>query len=210
MLFTRHLLPKQIGFKKSRLYNQSRVDFYTGRNKLSIRSSLRDVVYRDTLHTPITDVEITTEQFTFGIHPKELLSKKGKANFKQDNHSSLPGLEAYFFRKKINDIKCIQQYHFFKNQFFYGHVEFRNCHTGFEIELKEMLRKKHELLVDHISEAKDKEGNLVWINAGISPSLNYLTGSEEILNAIKFDLEHIEEKKSALHLNKMEKLFDLI
>jgi len=210
MLFNRPLLPKQLGFKKSRLYKQSRVDFYSGRNKISTLSSLKNIIFRDSLNAPRTESEIVLEQFPFGTNLKELIRAKGKPKFSITSDGVIPDHKIYFYRVVVNGVKCIQQFHFFQGQLFFGHVEFRNGNVKLTEQLQQMLASKYQLDSNDINEVVDSNNNSILISGGITLTISYFSGLSDMNLAIKKEIEKIESKKSALQHNNMEKLFDMI
>jgi len=210
MLFSKTLLPNNLGTKKGRLYKQSKADFYAGRNKIPVLASMQDIVSKESINTPLTEINVEPEKLVFGSSSKELFSAKGKPNFTLQNDAVLKDLKVYFYRVMVNGVKCIQQFHYYKNQFFYAHVEFRNCPANFDEQLQDMLMAKYKLSLNKFSGAKDTENNLVLVVGGLTPAISYVAGKKALMDDIKNEIERLEMKKATMNMNKMEKLFEMI
>ncbi len=210
MLLNRLLLPKYLGSRKNRLYFQSRVDFYTGRNSLTHTTSLKNIISQQSINSSCSINNIAIQDIDFGISSKELLKIKGKPNFIQKKGLASDNLKTFFYRESLKGVKCILQFHFYNDQFFYGHMELRHNKCGFKEEIEELIKNKYG--IDQIRNGAiiDQSGNKIYFKNDIIPSLSYITGDKHIKESIRKELnkrESISNRKSSMQ---MAQILDLI
>jgi len=210
MLFKRFILPNYLGSKKNRLYQQSRRDFYTYRNKLSSRAALENILRPSTINAQVTNTEINLNGVEFGSNPKLLIKTKGKPNYRILKGSILPGHEAFFYKRIVEGLKCIQQYHYIDGKLFFGHVEFRSIPEDFDAQLEQILQEKYQVSVKESDTICDQQHNVIRIHKGLVKQMSYLCGLKEIIVPLKLRIENKDTYKAALHSNHLEKLINMI
>lgn len=210
MLLNRPLINHFLRPGKSRRYRQSRIDFYNSRNKASSFASIENILFENRLNAVTTQEEINFDNIHFGDTPQALIKEKGRPNFKLFNDKTLKGLQVYFYRLTIDGIRCIQQFHFYKKKFFFGHIEFRSWKPGFEVNLQSALSNKYMIEHNDLTEVKDRNDHKVMITKGISPSISYISGQPEIKNEIREQMRKIELKRSTTDKPRMERILDMI
>ena len=198
MLFTNLLPTKPFTSRKARLYQESRVDFYTSRNKLLSSKGIYDILKRDVHQISYSLKQIGIENIPFGISKRRLVKIKGKPNYVQHKVPTSHTLQTVFYREYLYGIKCILQFHFYKDQFFYGQIEFRSSESGFTDSLLQIINEKYK--VEHLTDRPivDPYNNQVIFKNDINPSLSYLSGDELIKESIRNELN---QKESAYQRN---------
>lgn len=210
MLSNKSILSRLLGSKKRRFYEQSRVDFYTSRNKLASLAAFENLLFPSNINAQHTQTLINLDRFDFGQSPKQLIKTKGKPNFSIKRDSVVEGHEVLFYKKIFNGLKCIQQYHFFDQQFFYGHVEFRSVPKDFDVQLEELLQKKYHISLDQGNIITDDLNNIITVHTGLIKQMTYLSSSFKIVNPLRLALRRQSTQQSALQPKHLEKLIHMI
>lgn len=209
-LLNRLLLPKQIGFKKNRLYHQSRVDFYEGRNSLSRLTSLKNLVASDQLNIANSTEQIRILDIPFGADRKQIQKLKGNPNYFQKNKQALVEIDTIFYREKLFGVTCIIQLHLFNNQLFFGNIELRNNQPGFGEDIEKLIKDKYGvdcLINDSIV---DQNGNQIHFKNGMIPNIGYLSGDKTMRTKLLKAINKLESKQNKKTFYQESKLLDLI
>lgn len=199
-----------IGTRKNRLYRQSRVDFYTGRNSLANTASLASIINKGIINSSCSIYDIAIQNIAFGMSSKQLIKIKGKPNFIQKKGLASTNIKSIFYRESLKGVKCILQFHFYKDQFFYGHMELRHNKCGFKEEVEELIKTKYG--IDEIRNGSiiDQAGNQIFFKNDITPSLSYLTGDSLIKASIKNELNEIKSINNRKASMQVAQILDLI
>lgn len=172
--------------KKRKHYKESRREFYKNKNALVTKSSVYDLVTRDTEGAFETRKEINFYSIPFGTTLKDCKSKMGKPNFEVKKGKALNSQSTIFYRLQISDIKCILQLHFFNDKFFFGQVSSKYNTGHFSEELLNILREKYKLPKSKLFEViTDEFSNKIEIIEGMAPCIRYTTGNQTILTEIR-------------------------
>lgn len=196
MLLKRLLSPKYLATAKKRLYYQSRVDFYAGKNAVPSKSSLETLLTDKALNASLTSKSIQIQNIPFGSSTKQLMQIKGKPNYSQTNDLVLKQTKILYYRENLFGVKCILQFHFLNDALFLGRIELRNNQDGFGEKIEELIKEKYAVneLMDNTLIDGDK--NIIQFANSIIPSITYFTGYQDIHNTISRQLKKKELKSS--------------
>lgn len=200
------------GSKKRRLYRQSRLDFYEGRNALTSTASFHKILNSNNL-----DASLSTEKcikfygLYFGQSLKETIKKLGKPNYKDKRTLVLKNQVTIYYRLTIKEVKCILQMHFYKDQFFFGKMEIRNSNPSVKRDIGELVCQKYGVNEkDWTGSIFDDDGNKVLIKQNIIPNVCYITGDKTLTAALKMELNLIEQPKKYRRREQTELLLDMV
>lgn len=209
-LLNRLLLPKQLGFKKNRLYHQSRVDFYEGRNSLTRLTSLKNLIAKDSLHTSNSLQQIQIQNIPFGVSTREIQKLKGTANYHQKNKQALSEIDTLFYRENLYGVTCIIQLQLFNDQFFFGNIELRHNTHGFGEKIEKLIQEKYG--IDHLIKdtITDQNGHQIRFSNGLIPNISYLSGDKDLRTEILKAIETVESIPNKNTIHQASKILDLI
>lgn len=208
---TRPTSKRLMFFRQSKLYKQSKKEFYEGRNLLTSSTSFSQLFVNHKLESQPTPKNIKFYGLEFGEKTKECRKKLGKPNFIDSRTFVTKGLKTYFYRLQIKGVKCILQVHFYQDQFFYGQMEIREGNLEVKKQISQLLCQKYDIESEHWQGAiVDQEENQLLIKEDIIPSISYLTGDQQILGEIKKALLKKAQEKNVSFNQKFEWLLDLI
>ena len=95
--------------------------------------------------------------------------------------------EILFFKRQIAEEKAIIQCHFFKDQFFYSHIDFVTSLSRENKKVQEMVRQKYGLEEEKYSGnivIADPCGNKLIVEDNVYLRLNYMTGKPALVRKI--------------------------
>ena len=167
-------------------------------------ASLLNIINQDNINSSCSIYDIAVDNIDFGVSSKQLLKIKGKPNFIQKKGLVSENIKTLFYRELIKGVKCIIQFHFYNDQFFYGHMELRHDKCGFKEEVEELIKAKYG--IDEIRNGSiiDQSGNQIFFKNDITPSLSYLTGDSTIKACIRKELNEIKlisDRKSSVQVS---------
>ncbi|OEJ99857.1 hypothetical protein [Roseivirga misakiensis] len=198
--------------KKRRRYQQSRIDFYEGRNALVSRSSF-SVLFNSHDATPSRDTEKPIRFFglEFGQSVKETIKKLGKPNYKDKRTLCLDKHTTIYYRLMIKQVKCILQMHYYQDQFFFGKMEIRSSNPQTKRDISALVCQKYGISEnDWTGAIIDQNSNKVHIKQNMVPSVIYVTGNQFLLNRIKLELVPVQSTKRYSRLEQSELLLDMV
>lgn len=204
--------PWVFGSKKRRLYRQSRVDFYEGRNALASTSSFNNILTSNTIDASLsTDKRIKFYGLYFGQSLKETIKKLGKPNYKDKRSLVLKNQVTIYYRLTIKEVKCILQMHFYKDEFFFGKMEIRSSNPTVKRDIGELVCQKYGITEkDWTGSIFDNDGNKVLIKQNMIPNVCYITGDKTLIAALKMELNLIEQPKKYRRSGQTELLLDMV
>lgn len=198
-------------FRQSKLYKQSKKEFYEGRNLLTSSSSFSQLFVNHKLESQPSQKNIKFYGLAFGAKTKECRKRLGKPNFIDSRSLVIKGLKTFFYRIQIKGVKCILQVHFYQDQFFFGQMEIREGNLEIKKQISQLLCQKYEIESEHWQGAiVDHEGNQLLIKEDIIPSISYLTSNQQILGNIKQTLLNKVKEKNLSFNQKFEWLLDIV
>ena len=211
MLSTTHAYKRLFFLKKSRLYKQSKKDFYTGKNLLTSSSSFGQIFKNHRLESQQANKSIKFYGLEFGSSTKTCRKRLGKPNYIERESSVMGGLKAYFYRLRMKGIRCILQIHFYQDQFFFGQMEIREGNTALKNDINKLLCEKYgiETGVWHGTIA-DKDNNQLIIKEDTVPNITYVTGDQVLLQDIRQSLIKKLKTKDVTFNQRLEWLIDAI
>ncbi len=198
-------------YKQSRLYKQSKKEFYEGRNLLTTSSSFSQVFTNNRLESQESNKEIKFYGLAFGSSTKDCKKRLGKPNYIDSRSPVIRGLKTFFYRLHIKGIKCILQVHFYQDQFFFGQMEIREGNTAVKNEIARLLCQKYEIESEvwH-GTIIDSSQNQLIIKEDIVPSIAYITGDQFVLDSIKKSLLKKLKERNVSFNQKLEWLIDVV
>lgn len=197
--------------KKRRLYNQSRTDFYEGRNSLTTHTSLNAILNFNQLDSLSTSKPIQFYGLQFGQSYKETIKKLGKPNFVDKRRLAVKQQKTIFYRLTIKEVKCILQIHFFQDQFFYGKMELRGSNPTAKRDIGLLVCQKYGITEENwTGSILDPSGNLILIKENIVPNICYITGNKQIVQALRNELNILEGFKKHKQVGQSEILLDMV
>lgn len=197
--------------EKKRLYRQSRVDFYQGKNALSSHTTLNSVININNLDARSTEKNIQFYGLTFGQSIKDTIQKLGKPNYIDKRKLVSKNQKTIYYRLTIKGVKCILQMHYYKDQFFFGKMEISSSSVDIKKDLGQLVCQKYGITSENwTGSIIDSSNNIVLIKDNFIPNMSYISGDKDLFEQIRIELASVEKVNKYRRSGQTELLLDMI
>lgn len=204
-------IPMLFGSKKRRLYQQSRTDFYEGKNALVSHASFDSILNLNHLESQYTGKDVQFYGLSFGQSLKETTKKLGRPNYVDNRKLALKHQKTIYYRLTIKEEKCILQMHYYRDQFFFGKMEIKGNNPITKRDIGQLICQKYGISQqDWTGSIIDSNQNKILIKENIVPNVCYITGDKVLMNEIRAELKSILTAKKYRQIGQSELLLDMV